>query len=69
LYQQALLAWLASNHATEEEMLRYIQDESQLRNFNAYNAVRGTAAAAKWRETYWYYFDKRSPTDPPQPSL
>ena len=69
LYQQALLAWLASNHATEEEMLRYIQDESQLRNFNAYNAVRGTAAAAKWRETYWYYFDKRSPTDPPQPFL
>ncbi len=70
LYQQALLAWLASNRASREEMLSYIVDEQQLVDFNAYNAVRGTPAAAKWKNTYWYYFDNIDPPqktqDPPQ---
>ncbi|MCR4583202.1 MAG: DUF6057 family protein [Prevotella sp.] len=55
LYQEALCIWLAGSKASEEEWQRYIRRHDVLEQFMAYNQQRGSS---RFRNTYWYYFDK-----------
>lgn len=55
IYQQALMIYLAGTNAPQEQWERYIRDNQQLQQFNAYNNARGSEA---FKGTYWYYFDK-----------
>ena len=55
LYQEALCIWLAGTNAPQEEWERYIRREDVMKHFVEYNNQRGDA---RFRGTYWYYFDK-----------
>ncbi len=57
LYQQALMIWLAANHAPQTEWQRYITRADLLPSWQQYNEQRGSSAYA---DTYWFYFDKGS---------
>ena len=55
LYQEALCIWLAGTNAPQEDWQRYIQSQDVIRRFMEYNDQRGNP---KFKDTYWYYFDK-----------
>ena len=55
LYQEALCIWLAGTNAPQEDWQRYIQSQNVMQRFMEYSQQRGNP---KFKETYWYYFDK-----------
>lgn len=55
LYQEALCIWLAGTKAPQEEWQRYIRRQDVMQRFMEYSDRRGDP---RFRETYWYYFDK-----------
>ena len=55
LYQEALCIWLAGTNAPQEEWEKYIKMNDVMQKFIAYNNQRGNA---RFKGTYWYYFDK-----------
>ena len=55
LYQEALCIWLAGSDASQEEWQKYIKMQDVMQRFIDYNNQRGNP---KFKDTYWYYFDK-----------
>jgi hypothetical protein len=55
LYQQALMIYLASTNAPQEEWDKYITNQALLQRFQTYSQRRGDPA---FRDTYWYFYDK-----------
>lgn len=56
LYQQALMIYLAGTDATPEEWNKYIVPGRMVELFKTYSNRRGDA---RFKGTYWYYFDKQ----------
>lgn len=61
LYQEALCVWLAAHDAPQQDWQRYIRQPDVLQRFVQYNQQRGNA---RFRDTYWYYFDKAKAPKP-----
>lgn len=55
IYQEALCIWLAAEQAPQEQWQQYVKDMNIIQRFLQYNQQRGSA---RFKDTYWYYFDK-----------